>query len=202
MFAAARKRRLGSRSSFRKREPGALANGPLPPPRARKMGDETAEEFGSSSSWPLIHRESLPSDADSGYEPSPAFSSAQASFEWPSGEDDAVACECPPPPPNEARSAAIPIPRRRQQPPRWPSDAVDVSTQTSSLVAAAATTMPLDLVPRIEEQHQGPAHRLRWALAGVQLRRISDDFAARSGLPPPPPNGRRRSFPVSLLRSE
>lgn len=164
------------------------------------MGDETAEEFGSSSSsWPLIHRESLPSDADSGYEPSPAFSSAQSSFEWPPpGEDEAS--ECPPPPPNEARSAAIPIPRRRQ--PRWPNDAVDVATQTSSLVAAAATTMPPDLVPRIEEQHQAPAHRLRWALAGVQLRRISDDFAARSGLPPQPPNGRRRSFPVSLLRSE
>lgn len=201
------------------------------------MGDETAEEFGSSSSsWPLIHRESLPSDADSGYEPSPAFSSAQSSFEWPpTGEDEASDCQ-PPPPPNEARSAAIPIPRRRQQP-RWPHDAVDVATQTSSLgewwrrgarsleaahpgpratpdlllpppllpagaVAAAATTMPPDLVPRIEEQPQAPAHRLRWALAGVQLRRISDDFAANSGRPAPPPNGRRRSFPVSLLRSE
>lgn len=211
--------------------------------RSDMMGDETAEEFGSS--WPLLHSESLPSDADSGYEPSPAFTSARASFEWPamaSEDDAAAAADClPPPPPNEMRSAAIPIPRRRQQP-LWPSDAVDVATQTSlplgewpapsslvqpseaahpaagnprptpdllflppplfsaapaALVNLVGTTLPPDLVPRIEEQRV-PSYRLRWVMAGVQLRRIADDFA-RHRLAAPP-NGRRRSFPLAFLR--
>lgn len=195
------------------------------------MGDETAEELSSSSSWPLIHSESLPSDADSGYEPSPAFTSARASFEWPAvvGEDDADLLH----PASEMRSAAIPIPGRRQRS-LWPSDTVDVATQTSlgewpapseaahpgnprptpdllflppplfsaasaTLMNLVGTTLPPDLVPRIEEQRV-PSYRLPSVLAGVQLRRIADDFA-RQRLAAPP-NGRRRSFPLSFFRSD
>ncbi|KAH8027916.1 hypothetical protein HPB51_011146 [Rhipicephalus microplus] len=188
------------------------------------MGDETAEELNCSSSWPLLHSESLPSDADSGYEPSPAFSSARATFEWPPASEFDAAVEH-----SEMRSAAIPIPGRRQHLPQplWPSDTVDVATQTSSLgewptseaahpggnpprptpdllflppplfsatlVNLVGTTLPPDLVPRIEEQQRVPSYPS--VMAGVQLRRIADDFARRR-----PPNGRRRSFPLSFFR--
>ncbi|KAH7973136.1 hypothetical protein HPB52_021795 [Rhipicephalus sanguineus] len=186
------------------------------------MGDETAEELSCSSLWPLLHSESLPSDADSGYEPSPAFTSARASFEWPPASEDDAAVE-----PSEMRSAAIPIPGRRQPPPLWPSDTVDVATQTLSLgewpcseaahpggnprptpdllflppplfsatlVNLVGTTLPPDLVPRIEEQQQRvPSYPS--VMAGVQLRRIADEFARQR-----PPSGRRRSFPLSFFR--
>ncbi|KAL1426198.1 hypothetical protein MTO96_018455 [Rhipicephalus appendiculatus] len=119
--------------------------------------------------------ESLPSDADSGYEPSPAFTSARASFEWPPASEYDAAVE-----PSEMRSAAIPIPGRRQQPPPlWPSDTVDVATQTSSLGSRSSSGCPA--TPR------------SWP--GCSCGASPTTSRARG-----PPNGRRRSFPLSFFR--
>lgn len=64
---------------------------------------------------------------------------------------------------------------------------------------AAASGLPSDLVPRIDDEQRVSAQRLRCVLAGMQLRRMSDDFAR--GVAAPAANGsRRRSFPPALLR--
>ncbi|KAM7315368.1 hypothetical protein ISCGN_005152 [Ixodes scapularis] len=94
--------------------------------------------------WPPpLHSEPMPSDADSGYEPSPAFfTSGRAAFvfDWPQEEEanaeDTVVIVGDDTPPSSSsppqRSSAIPIPRRSS--PDWRSpwpEAVDATTQTS-----------------------------------------------------------------------
>lgn len=117
------------------------------------MADVADLENEVALAWPPpLHSEHLPSDADSGYEPSPAFTSGRSAFvfEWPSEEDpfastagstDNAATASPV---LRRRSAAIPIPTQaeRRYAGLWnagrryagfgnEASAVDVATQTS-----------------------------------------------------------------------
>lgn len=119
----------------------------LPSPRAAtagRMEDEVDDAV--QLRWPPpLHSEPMPSDADSGYEPSPAFTSGRAAFDfdWPPedeanaedtvvivGDDTSTSSSTSSSP--LQRSSAIPIPRRSSPDWRspWPG-AVDAATQTS-----------------------------------------------------------------------
>ncbi|KAL3242296.1 hypothetical protein MRX96_021337 [Rhipicephalus microplus] len=149
------------------------------------MGDETAEELNCSSSWPLLHTRCV----------RPPFRFR--------GEGSICRSRCGP-------ATRWTLRRRRRRsvsgrparpltpaaiPPRPTPDLLFLPPPlfSATLVNLVGTTLPPDLVPRIEEQQRVPSYPS--VMAGVQLRRIADDFARRR-----PPNGRRRSFPLSFFR--
>lgn len=134
-----------------------------PPCHHREQQMEDEVDDAAQLRWPPpLHSEPMPSDADSGYEPSPAFTSGRAAFvfDWPPedeanaedtvvivGDDTSSSTSSSP----LQRSSAIPIPRRSS--PDWRSpwpEAVDAATQTSprrSLPSPTTTPFESDAGP-------------------------------------------------------